>query len=417
MFTAATAALKAGKLLDAHVMFHQVVSGSTTDTPGRRQRARLLLARTLVRLGIHAGALSHLQHILQGPALSRQRIPAIVLLVKVGRTLPSAHRAVPKKLNVNVPGLRPVRDELLLIMARRALRQGQFAFAISYARRVSQSSKQFQPARLVHWEALWRSRKLAKASKVLQSGFLKGSQHEARANLELARMFWRSKDIPRARRHFRGAIAVAKKGSRLHATAAFEQSLMRLHQRGKLSQLRQLRPVDQRWLVHATFCTLGPQRDAFLPYRDPKRSPAADLNKLLRRFPDNVDLLAYATRKPTKTNKPADMAEMLLAHILRDPATRRGLALHRELAKELAALPTKNGPWRTTAAAAEVLQELSLQHSLAQADAGRIIRQRIRTTVRAIAQLSKAVGRRGSRIGVGVKPGRGFHASTVGCPQ
>lgn len=409
-----------GKLHQAHIALHALADSGGTDA----QAAELELVGVLYRLKLYGGALSHLQRIIRRPDPASHHATAIAWLVKIGRFLPEASDLVPKRVNLNQPGLRPVRDELLLLQARRALDAGKFSSALRAARRVTKGSPHYEPARLAQWEALWRTRKLTEAGKVLRSGFLKGSPHEARAHLELARMMWRQKDIARAGRHFNRAIAGARKDSRVYAAAVFERSLMRLHQRGRLSQLNGMSHKALRRLVVATACALGPGADVFAPYRRGRPTIGA-MQALLAKHRDNARLFMKARTGliPGQPAKPGQKpiwpptASVLMQLSLRDEATSSAMAHAMELRVELGRVAVADKAWQASEAASHVLQELTVHLSLARNEAGKLIRQSIRQAVRSAVQLRNAVGRRGGRIAVSDRPGRGFHVPATVCPK
>jgi len=415
----ARAKLKKNDLFAAHVALHSVVNRRISASPADVGEAQLLLVETMYRLKLYAAALAYVQRILNVPGHAKHD-DAVNWLVRLARILPHAASLVQKRLNLNAPALRGVRDELLLLMARRALRSGKFSFAISFARRVSTTSAHAEPARLVHWKALRGARKLAAAAKVLQSGFLKGSKFEARANLELARMHWRNKDIPRARRHFNLATATAKKDSAVYITAAFERSAMRLHQRGRLSQLRGIKRGELRNAVYATFCALGPGPDAMFPYRRGKIVSSV-LGMLPGKYPDGAALFAavkaaLAGAKKVMKGKPQPAGNQLTLLTLQDERTKRAMAYQAELQRELGVIAAGDTAWQATAAAIEVLQEITLQNALATADAGRRVSQRINSANALAAKLFKQ-RRQIRRIPVSGRPGRGFHTPKTGCPK
>ena len=62
---------------------------------------------------------------------------------------------------------------------------------------------------------------------------------------------------------------------------------------------------------------------------------------------------------------------------LGDKTLRKTFAWVDELEKELKMLEKSDKAWQTTSIAAEVLQELTVQQSLAQADAGKLARERL----------------------------------------
>jgi hypothetical protein len=85
----------------------------------------------------------------------------------------------------------------------------------------------------------------------------------------------------------------------------------------------------------------------------------------------------------------SEATSRLVLSALGDKTLRKTFAWVDELGKELKMLEKADKAWQTTAIAAEVLQELTVQKSLAEADAGRLARERIDRLIKELTELSR----------------------------
>jgi MYXO-CTERM domain-containing protein len=111
----------------------------------------------------------------------------------------------------------------------------------------------------------------------------------------------------------------------------------------------------------------------------------------LQEFDDNAE--AYDAVKRAK-------GELLLAVLLGDRHTRESIAWVESLNEQLVTFSRSDRAWQTTMVAAEILQEMTVQQSVAQADAGKLARQRIDELARDLGTLGAFAAAHGKPVPV-----------------
>jgi hypothetical protein len=132
------------------------------------------------------------------------------------------------------------------------------------------------------------------------------------------------------------------------------------------------------------------------------RQPAADglaafkrnkvdgeLAAMLRRD-DNAEFYELVAKSRARTRPSA--GDRVLRAVLASPRVASAFAFVDELVRELGVLQKSDKAYQTTMAAAETLQELSVQLSVAQADAGKLARVRLEQLANELAEVRKLAG-------------------------
>jgi hypothetical protein len=129
-----------------------------------------------------------------------------------------------------------------------------------------------------------------------------------------------------------------------------------------------------------------------------------ELQKLLA-FDDHADFYD-AFRKALK--QPQTRIGAYARAVLASPSVGRAFAFVDELDGELALLRASDKAFQTTHIAAEILQELTVIHAVASADAGKIARDRIDRLAKAVPEIAKLAQSAKLELGTG--------GATVVCP-
>ncbi|MBS1121148.1 MAG: Tetratricopeptide repeat protein, partial [Deltaproteobacteria bacterium] len=116
--------------------------------------------------------------------------------------------------------------------------------------------------------------------------------------------------------------------------------------------------------------------------------------ELVKKYDDNAEFYEYV--KKVKASKAGldQQTQRLVMSVLNDKTLLKTFMWVDELNNELAMLQKSDKAWQTTQVAAEVLQELTVQQSVAAADAGKVARDRVSR----LAGVLGALSRDGSKI-------------------
>ena len=371
--------------ISASVELQKILAGQTADTARGKERAEFFMGKTLYQMGFYAAAWSRFASIIQTGATHTYFAASSKWLIAILRVTPSpsvrsvmfAYRGTSV---IDDPVLSTIRDE--------------FAY---------------QLGRELAGRDVPKSEAIDMLSKVSPS-----SPFGARAQLELARVKLRAKDIP-------GGIEAAMLAGQspdlgieaAHAIATWT------HIHGAADQARAPLGVLAKTSAYARYQLSRAMLDGKLelPGLDRVTSQAfdavmlpsacrarwpADVKPLARTvlaearpviakllgFEDNNELFEHVRRMAAQ--RPMPGTDVALA-VLSDPTMRERLAWVDEINKELGMMQKLDRAWQTTQAAAEVLQELTVIQSIEMADTGLAARQRLQLLARELDVLEKVI--------------------------
>jgi len=113
------------------------------------------------------------------------------------------------------------------------------------------------------------------------------------------------------------------------------------------------------------------------------------MQQILSKYEDNAEFYEYVKKiQDGKAGLP-ERTQRVAASSLSDRTLGKQFSWVEELDKELKMLEKADKSWMTTRVASEVLQELTVQKSLAQADAGKLARERIKRLSDELRELSR----------------------------
>jgi hypothetical protein len=112
------------------------------------------------------------------------------------------------------------------------------------------------------------------------------------------------------------------------------------------------------------------------------------LQALMKRYRDTTDLYSYAL-KVQKRRRPGTLVARAVRAVIDDRRTQKYFDYNKELERELRLVHAAPATWKANAVAGIVLQDLTLQRSLAQSEAGTLVKHRILRLVRELESLQK----------------------------
>jgi hypothetical protein len=147
-------------------------------------------------------------------------------------------------------------------------------------------------------------------------------------------------------------------------------------------------------VIYFKYCLYDQAEESVADFNDKYAPLRKNLTDLVAKYDDNAEFYDYV--KKVKAGKAGldPVTQRLVMSVLNDKTLLKTFAWVDELNNELLMLQKSDKAWQTTQVASEVLQELTVQQSVAAADAGKVARDRI---VRLADELG-SLSRDGSKI-------------------
>jgi hypothetical protein len=392
----------------AHIELSKVVAKETSDDLANQQRATFFLGKTLYQMKLYVPASAVFDAIRQETG-HPYAVAAIKWQAALARQLPLMQLealGTVSDAELADPTLEPVRDELHVMRGLYLLRRGDHARAVAELAQVKPGTEYHGRAQLLAGMAHLRGGddKLALAAFARVPA---GHAEAGLARLAAGQALVRGKQ-------YKQAIAEYKQVTRgpLAPRAAWELSWACLHDRGQGAALAPVAalattpvldpqepdPALLPEVIAFDLCASTPARtaDALAGFRKAAPALQAELKALLARTPDdNAEFQAAVVNKLMSGEALglSQRAQALVHAALSAHVVRERLALLTEINLELDLISRSDRAWQTTAAAAEALTELTLHQSLAEADLGKLARDRLVRLTRDIDALARVAGK------------------------
>jgi hypothetical protein len=114
-----------------------------------------------------------------------------------------------------------------------------------------------------------------------------------------------------------------------------------------------------------------------------------EVETILSKFPDNAQFYDYILKIKSGEAGLSERAEHAASGALADRSLLKNIEWVNELDRELKAIDKADPAWKSTAVAGNILQDLTLQKSLAANDAGQLARNRLQRLASEIQDLTK----------------------------
>jgi tetratricopeptide (TPR) repeat protein len=416
MLTRALRLYEQGAYASASIELQRVLSGVSGDTAENVKRAQLVLGAALHRMGYPAAALGMFDRIVQEGPTHPRHMEVVTWLLVVGE--------VP---GIEVgPYLKLYRDELDAVAAtldeagRAALLYqlgadravaGEAAEARALLERVAAGTKHYGRARLALARLTLARGELAagEAAAIAKAG-------DPAAAADAARSIAESRYATGDRA---GALAALEQLAAVAPAAVFARSRMELERAGVLPGLAETPVATFEAVTVATACAQG-FTERLLPRAAATiRNAREALDELLAVSDDNAETYEAVDRYLREGAARGAGAPRPSEIVVRMALARIGTPVLwvDELTRELRRLQAADKAWQTTEVAAEVLQELTVQHAVATADLGKLFRDRLASVRRDLDGVARALGTGAVAIAAGPKvaPGRGLIVTEAMC--
>jgi hypothetical protein len=403
----------------ASIELKKVLDGESGDDAKNKQRAEFFMGKTLYQMGFYAGALVYFDKIVQAgdnhtyhgatlkwlAALSRVLPETSGILQKIGTYDPSA---------LNDPSLASVKDELLFLLGRHYYNKGgdgDFDKSISLFEQVDRNSPFYIKAKFfegVTYVRKYDGKPAVDAFKqILIIGEERPQQYSADdidnyrelAQLQLARVFYSTQQYDTSIKYFEKLPQDSADWaeSLFEASWAYYMKTLNSKALGNIHTLNapyfenQFYPeaVLLRAVIYFKYCLYDQAEEAIADFNEKYGPLKKNLGDIVKKYDDNAEFYEYV--KKVKASKAGldSQTQRLVMSVLNDKTLLKNFAWVDELNHELDMLQKSDKAWQTTQVAAEVLQELTVQQSVAAGDAGKVARDRVDRLERELGALTR----------------------------
>jgi len=412
----------------ASIELKKVIDGESGDDAKNKQRAEFFMGKTLFNMGknakpkpwgFYAASLAYFDKIVQAGDAHTYHSATLKWLAALSRVLPETSHILEKIGTYDVRALEdqslaPVKDELLFLLGRHYYRrgaEGDFDKAIGLFQQVSRDSEFFIKAKFfegVTYVRKYEGRPAVDAFKeILKIGQEKPKQYKADdianynelAQLQMARIFYSTQQFDTSIKYFeklpQNSADWAE--SLFEASWAYFMKTLNSKALGNIHTLnapyfeKQFFPesVLLKAVIYFKYCLYDQANESIQEFNDKYKPLQKNLQDIVKKFDDNAEFYEYV--KKVKADKAGldPITQRLVMSVLDDKTLLKTFSWVDELNSELDRLAKSDKAWQTTQVAAEVLQELTVQQSVAQADAGKLARERIDRLARELGRLAR----------------------------
>lgn len=402
----------------ASIELKKVLDGESGDDAKNKQRAEFFMGKTLYQMGFYAGSLAYFDKIVQAGDAHTYHGATLKWLAALSRVLPETSGILdkigsydPKALEDS--SLSSVKDELLFLLGRHFYSKGgdeSFDKANALFQQVSRESEFFIKAKFfegVTYVRKYEGKPAIDAFKeILIIGQEKPRQYKSDdianynelAQLQMARVFYSTQQFDTSIKYFEklDQNSADWAESLFEASWAYYMKSLNSKALGNIHTLNapyfenQFFPESEllKAVIYFKYCLYDQAEESIQDFNDKYNPLKKNLEEMVKKFDDNAEFYDYV--KKVKAGKAGldDKTQRLVMSVLNDKTLLKTFAWVDELNNELAMLGKSDKAWQTTQVAAEVLQELTVQQSVAAAEAGKVARDRIERMARELRALS-----------------------------
>jgi len=388
----------------ASIEFYKVIAKETEDSEANRQRAEFFMGKTLYQMGFYAGALAQLEKIVNAGDAHRYHGATLKWLAALSRVLPETSGILDKigtyqPEQLEDPVISEVRDELFFLLGRHFYRKAKFDEAVDLFRRVSNQSPFFVKAKFFEGVTYVRKYEGKPALDAFKEILVIGQerpkyfsrdeidQYEELAELQMARIFYSTQQYDKSIKYYEKLDQDSPDwlATLFEASWAYFMKTNNSKALGNIHTLNAPYFEDQffpesillKAVIYYKYCLWDRALEAVAEYNQNFKPLRNNLKEIVAKYDDNAELYDYIQKIFDNKAGLDPTTQRLIISVLGDKTLKKTFDWVTELDKELAMLNKADQAWQTTAIAGEVLAQLTLQQSLAKADAGKLARERV----------------------------------------
>jgi len=403
----------------ASIELKKVLDGESGDDDRNKQRAEFFMGKTLYRMGFYAGSLAYFDKIVHVGAAHTYHGATLKWLAALSRVLPETSGILAKigsygPQALTDPSLAAVRDELVFLLGRHYYARGgdgDFDKAVGLFKQVPRGSEFYIKAKFFEGVTYVRKYEGKPAVDAFKEILVIGEQRPTQyrgddvdnyrelAQLQMARVFYSTQQFDTSIKYFEklDQSSADWTESLFEASWAYFMKTLNSKALGNIHTLNapyfehQFFPESLllKAVIYFNYCLYDQAEESVADFNEKYGPLTKNLNDLTAKYDDNAEFYEYV--KKVKANKAGldPVTQRLVMSVLNDKTLLKTFAWVDELNHELEMLQKADKAWQKTQVAAEVLQELTVQQSVAAGDAGKVARDRVVRLARDLGALSR----------------------------
>jgi tetratricopeptide (TPR) repeat protein len=397
----------------ASIELHKVIEGETGDSEANRQRAEFWMGKTLYHLHFYSASLSYFDRIVQKPSEHRYYNATLKWLSSLSRELPESAGILKKigkydRAQLEQPALEKIRDELYYLLGRFHYSQSNFKEAISLFSSVPSTSPFYARAKFMEGISYVRSYQGKPASEAFKTLLRTAKDAPATAEIKqfeelsvisLARVFYSTGQYDLSIKYYEQLW----QDSPSWLPSLFEASWSYFMKNNYSKALGNIHTINApffdneffpesyilRAVIYFTNCLYDQSIEAIKEFNFKFTPIKAELDRILAQFKDMSEFYEFAQRIRQDRAGLSPQIARIAKHELSDKTVAKSFQYVDELERELRQVQGADPAWKATAIAGVVLQDLTLQKSLAQNESGQLAHRRIKRLSAEIQELQK----------------------------
>lgn len=402
--------------VSASIELKKVLEGKSGDDARNKQRAEFFMGKTLYKMGFYAGAMAYFDKIVQGGDNHTYHSGALKWLAALSRVLPETSGILEKigtydPAALNDPSLAAVKDEVLFLLGRHFYKRGDFDKATSLFQQVSRNSSSFIKAKFFEGVTYVRKNEGKPAveafKEILVIGEERPKQYSADdidnyrelAQLQMARVFYSTQQFDTSIKYFEKLPQDSADWAQSLFEASWAYFMKTLNSKalGNIHTLSAPYFENQyypealllRAVIYYKYCLYDRAQEAIADFNDKYGPLTKNLKELIAKYNDNAEFYDYVKKVKAEKAGLDAATQRLVMSVLSDRTVLKTFAWVDELGRELDLLQRSDKAWQSTKVSSELLQELTVQQSVAASDAGKVARDRIDRLARELGALSR----------------------------
>ena len=402
----------------ASIELDKVVERKTGDDEGNVQRAEYFMAKTLEKLRFYSASLSYFNRIVEKGPAHRYYQKTLQWLASLSRVLPESSGVLEKIGKYNRQDLEQpffdtvvdgdkVRNELYDLLGRFHYTKGNFKDSLELFALVPLESKFYTRAKFLEGithvrqyngkDAAEAFRQILRKAK--ESPDKQTAEFEELANLSLARVFYSTKQYPLSIKYYDRVPtespdwlpSLFESSWARFQTDDFSRALGNIHTLNAPFFENEFYPESLvlKAVIYFQLCNYDRSMETLKDFNETYQPLREEILAVVRKYPDNAEFYDYVKKIRSGEAGLSDRVQRAVEGALQDRTLTKTLDYVAELDRELKQVDRADPNWKSTQIAGTVLQDLTLQKSIAANEAGNLARKRLERLASEIQELIK----------------------------
>lgn len=417
----------------ASIELKRVIDGESGDSTRNKQRAEFFMGKTLYQLRFYAGALTYFDKIVTAGDSHPYHAATLKWLAALAQKLPDTSGILSKigsydESALNDPSIGNAKNELYFLLGRFYYNKGgdeNFDKAISLFQQVSREDKVFIKAKF--FEGVTHVRKyqgkpaIEAFKEILAIGADRPAAYdkadietyEELARLQMGRVFYSTQQFDTSIKYYEKLPQDSADWTKSLFEASWAYYMKSLNSKalGNIHTLNAPYFEDEFYpesmllkaVIYFKYCLYDQAEEAIADYNEKFQPLATNLDQVLTKHEDDDKFYAYIVQVMQNKGGLDEATQRLVMSVLNDRTLKKTFAWVEELEREIDLLKNGDKAWQTTKIAADVQSDLELQQSVAESQAGKVARDRVKR----LASELRALSRDGSKIRFEILQGKG----------